>query len=655
MDATFASKGVIFACKLTEYVANGFGKTLSGLEKSKLAENAPKFITEASIVQAASTAASIGLYNLVGRQMIDQDNIKKKAQSGLADIITDCHDNLIKIYSESSLVDLLYDKLNNIMNEYLDRFNSVGAQFATGVPINTASYLLTGTAASYGLGNIIQTGVSLSEDVIKNAQAMSTIVSKTKDAINEIASQAPTSWAVMQKKLTTIFYKGNEASSIIAALTAQKYISNNEINYKDCANLKNINLSEVKLDGTIEGYKKALVDTCNKINELFTQDNFDAFKSNFISLTTGAISFIQKDSARVGSQGFASVVVNLINKGVQKKLTETEESLKKQAERGYTFTNSDYEEIGKSLHNMKIDKTNKEQKPTPTKPRIVAKAESLYKIAAKELGPNASPFEINKLVNKLIELNPELKSNPDLIRDGQVLRMPIVITNNYRSDSSNFERFDKDTCPTLEDRQNWKLEYDWSDITADNKQKPTIELVVRRVFPHTNIMHGFTIFTDSTGQKTIIAGYPEKHNFLLNLEIVDAPYVEANAKLLDKDWASEGDYKNQKNEYKIIKTERPSTDQDLQKYLSKAREAISAIKQKAIRLGNNDGMFDYDLCITDKCWGGNSNTVQRAIWDSMGMKIEVPSDIKMPGIEGKFYIGSMDDVLQNAGDAVQND
>ncbi|KIE04732.1 hypothetical protein NF27_GB00010 [Candidatus Jidaibacter acanthamoeba] len=111
-----------------------------------------------------------------------------------------------------------------------------------------------------------------------------------------------------------------------------------------------------------------------------------------------------------------------------------------------------------------------------------------------------------------------------------------------------------------------------------------------------------------------------------NLEVIDCPYTKENRHRIGKDWEAK-DVKH----WSIQKQELNS-DADLQFKLSRAREAV-----KMIETGNNGGRFDYDLCFTDKCWGGNSNTVQKEIWNAMGYEIKVPKGFSLPGIDGKFY------------------
>ncbi|WP_039457832.1 hypothetical protein, partial [Candidatus Jidaibacter acanthamoebae] len=169
------------------------------------------------------------------------------------------------------------------------------------------------------------------------------------------------------------------------------------------------------------------------------------------------------------------------------------------------------------------------------------------------------------------------------------------------------------------------------DRATQEVNKPSIELFARRVDGTGGAyQHGFTIFTDSQGQKTIITGFPEdngiKGMLFDNLEVIDCPYTKENRHRIGKDWEAK-DVKH----WSIQKQELNS-DADLQFKLSRAREAV-----KMIETGNNGGRFDYDLCFTDKCWGGNSNTVQKEIWNAMGYEIKVPKGFSLPGIDGKFY------------------
>ena len=79
--------------------------------------------------------------------------------------------------------------------------------------------------------------------------------------------------------------------------------------------------------------------------------------------------------------------------------------------------------------------------------------------------------------------------------------------------------------------------------------------------------------------------------------------------------------------------------------MTKAREAV-----KFIETSNNGGRFDYDNCITDKCLGANSNTVQSAIYKAMNIEIKIPEGIDLPGIKGDFYNGQLDDFFRKLGE-----
>jgi len=67
------------------------------------------------------------------------------------------------------------------------------------------------------------------------------------------------------------------------------------------------------------------------------------------------------------------------------------------------------------------------------------------------------------------------------------------------------------------------------------------------------------------------------------------------------------------------------------------------------------GRFDYDICVTDACWGANSNTVQNEIHRAMGSRIQVPKGINLPGINGQFFDGPIDNYFQKVGAELQKE
>ncbi len=246
-----------------------------------------------------------------------------------------------------------------------------------------------------------------------------------------------------------------------------------------------------------------------------------------------------------------------------------------------------------------------------------------------------------------------MKNNPDLINIGQKLNIPTKSTLSGKTSLPQPQDYgSRNSCkidwiPDLFLKSASKLPemtYAHSNQYAVSKQKPSIELFARDVqYTAGMAQHSFSIFTDSRGRQTIITAYPEKNIFIgTNLEVVDAPYIDENKKLFYDDWKKE-DSKH----LSIYKLEL-NNDQELNNYLAKARATV-----KMIEFGNNGGRFDYDICITDKCWGGNSNTVQRAIYDSMGIKLEIPKNLNLLGIDGKFYDGPLDDFWRKYDEALQ--
>jgi hypothetical protein len=162
--------------------------------------------------------------------------------------------------------------------------------------------------------------------------------------------------------------------------------------------------------------------------------------------------------------------------------------------------------------------------------------------------------------------------------------------------------------------------------------------------------HAFTIFTYSNGQKQIITGFPENKNMLTgNLEVIDTLYTEDNKRMFLNDYPEDGSYKTNKD-YQVIMNIELDNDQQLSNHISKARKAT-----RLIETVNNGGRFDYDICITDKCWGANSNTVQSAIYKAMNIEVKIPEGIDLPGIKGNFYNGPLDDFFKKLGEQLQQE
>jgi hypothetical protein len=161
--------------------------------------------------------------------------------------------------------------------------------------------------------------------------------------------------------------------------------------------------------------------------------------------------------------------------------------------------------------------------------------------------------------------------------------------------------------------------------------------------------HGYTIFTFSDGKKIIVTGFPERNNMITgDLQVIITEYNEANTHLFPKgDWD-----KNHKdlNRRASILTYEFSNDHELNDYFAKAKEAVDVVNK-----GNKCQRFDYDLCVSDNCWGSNSNTVQSYIYKQMAIELKIPKDINLPGINGKFYDGPMDNVMKRWGEELQKE
>ena len=178
------------------------------------------------------------------------------------------------------------------------------------------------------------------------------------------------------------------------------------------------------------------------------------------------------------------------------------------------------------------------------------------------------------------------------------------------------------------------------------QSKPTIEFFVRDV-KYTGEQHGYTIFTYSDGTQIIITGFPENMNMITgNLKGIIIDYTKDNWKnglFPEKDW------KYNLSRKLIQKWEIPN-DQELKSYLSQAKQAIDFVNT-----GNNGERFDYDFCKTDACSGANSNTVQKLLFEKMNLNLDIPKDISLAGIKGKFYDGPFDNYFQKLGTELQKE
>ena len=137
--------------------------------------------------------------------------------------------------------------------------------------------------------------------------------------------------------------------------------------------------------------------------------------------------------------------------------------------------------------------------------------------------------------------------------------------------------------------------------------------------------------------------------------MTDSNCIDKNykAKLFPEgDWQGNTSDKDKKGNayHKFIQEWKFDNDKELNSYLAKAKQAIDFVNT-----GNNGRRFDYDLCKTDECFGTNSNTVQKLIFEKMNIKLNIPKDVSLAGIKGKFYDGLIDNALEKLGEELQKE
>ncbi|WP_165379575.1 hypothetical protein, partial [Rickettsiales endosymbiont of Peranema trichophorum] len=186
--------------------------------------------------------------------------------------------------------------------------------------------------------------------------------------------------------------------------------------------------------------------------------------------------------------------------------------------------------------------------------------------------------------------------------------------------------------------------------------KPTIQLFARDVENTKGLFkHSFSIITYSDGRKEIVTGLLEERTLfgmvIKDLDIHHIKYVDENRETLGLDWKEKADRNNIKH---ILMQEFSfQNDYELGSYVDKGIKGLQALDKQ-----------DYDICSTDRCWGGNSNTVQKYFYDAMGLKLNIPEQYRLPnalglsqlpGIDGTFYKGALEkgyEALKNTPEAI---
>jgi len=593
-----------------------------------LARDSWQFIGKAAAIQTATVAFSVMLGKL-GQNLVDEKDIKAEAEEALKVFINSYRDVLKSIFvtdafnGNGNLKNLLYNLVAKVMNEYQGWLHDDATTFGAGVGASAAGNF---AGDLWGIGNLIQTGTKVVMGSIKNSKALDKIVGGIKKAIQEVAETTLKSKAMMMKILEKYFGK-NIANDLVGALSSQGYIfENTEI--VDCDSINN-----VQLDEKLSGYKPGIVEACASVKKLLLteyQSSYDAFKNDIVGRITEIISSIQEQEIMQPVADAASVSAGTrIGGGLYKYLSKKFSTIEESVDYNKDMKKLPYEtaaEDAKSSWFVQDDEAYQEylQQPKSKEPgtsESTSKPTTPDSEMPKEFADYFKGPAVKESVNDwFTQNNAESSTTPfGNIFDG--------FFNGINGNDINERMYQENPQQSKEVVRN----------NQGGQRKPTIELVARDVIAGKK--HGFTIFTDSNNQKTIITGFPERKNMLTgNMEVIDAPYTEASKKLFGKDWVENADYKNSEKHAVIMSIEL-NNDQELQGYLSKAREAV-----KAMETGNKGERYDYDICLTDKCWGGNSNTVQRVIYEAMDVKIIVPEGVSLPGIKGEFYDGSTDNL-----------
>lgn len=553
---------------------------------------------------------------LGNKLLVDEKDIETEANHAMDGILQSCKSVLERLKA-TNMLNALYKELESVILGYKWRFS---------VAVDAGLDVGTGVLDQYtdGVGQYINSVTHLVSNSIESSGIIEEISSKVKGIILNKELSTLKTGEIFRRVLVNSY---RDIGELLAyELNAEKLDINDKY---ECADLNNVklskNLSKYKDEGAIDAVGK-----CKEVKDLLlSPDNFKDLRDVVVSGITRLKSNIQRNSVDIGANAVAAELarpaVFLANKAVAGIIDYIKEN---QAHPSRTVDPTPDRKMSfdPQLLKPKTQLPEKEKQPklqvkTKTESKTITKS---LETKCDELGickfSSAKPDGFDNLITDFKRTIGDLNPSPNVCPRYAIFDDPTFF-NQLRAGQL-------------------------SEVT----RKPKIEFVVRSVFPFFDKKHGFSIFTKTEGQKTIITGHPEEHNPFKNLQIVDVPYIEAYKNVLGDDWAKNedgdyqpGDYEHSKK-YRVIMRKEFNSDQELEGYLSKARDAV-----KEMESGNKGGRFDYDLCITDKCSGENSNTVQRVIYDAMGIKIEVPEDISLPGIEGKFYDGPTDNLPHKFG------
>jgi hypothetical protein len=125
--------------------------------------------------------------------------------------------------------------------------------------------------------------------------------------------------------------------------------------------------------------------------------------------------------------------------------------------------------------------------------------------------------------------------------------------------------------------------------------------------------------------------------FTGDLEVIHKAYIESNKEQFYDDWVETARENN--IEHRLLQQWEFEDDAELQSYENKIKEQV-----RWIETGNNGKPFDYDLCLFPWSFGGNSNTVQKYLYQAMGLdpKLDSVEKSHLPGIDGVLYDGPLD-------------
>lgn len=316
LGVALATAGTLHFLSGIEAINNALSITekLSNLQSAYNA-GTTAFLVGATTAQVAVTGTSALIYNGLKRT-VDEEDIEVEVERAINKLLEEDNEKLNKIFATDKfyenvgdqerrnyLTKLLYEEVEGIVSGYLGRFKGDKETFAMDYSLDVVGQAVGGMGATgiFGFANIIKTAGKALQGIKKNAEAISKITDRVRNAIEKISAMAINAPEMMMLELQAGSNAAtqDQANSIKEALLRYGYISESSNKYqeegeitKECDSMRSLMLSD-----TLAIYKDKLINACKSTKSIFSQgfeDKYNELKSKLVSSTKETKTQIQK-------------------------------------------------------------------------------------------------------------------------------------------------------------------------------------------------------------------------------------------------------------------------------------------------------------------------------------------------------------------------